>query len=277
MPNVFSRDDKRLVRLIKASYRRLVCIVIFSGLHIVYVVFPDYINNFTKLGTVSFQLAFTSVIAITGIFTFPIREHLAPFKQENDPKGGDPANHVVNKANDGVGRFCDRLKEELNRDLTRLLLGVIFAVILVPATSCIFTNVLNIDPTSSTNQKRLDEDEKSNPSILFFLWTGLSAPIAEELLFRQLFIGTFFSLVIGCNYVASCRMVLRVKWLMLGGLVLLSGLLFGLYHEPSFNGVMMYYAIVGVILSLAYVIGRRNFFSSLIPHCIINIMNVLSA
>ena len=276
MGNVISRGEGELVQSTFKGHHRQVCVIIFIVLNITYVTLPRYINISTKLSAVIFQLFFTSVMAFVGFFAFSVHEHLAPFKSRESCEGVDLSNHAVSKVDDGVGKFCLALKKALNCDLARLILGVAFGVAFLYLTSYIFRDVLDVNPKSSNNQRSLDVYNEPNLIALFLLWTGLSAPIVEELLFRHFLIGVIYSAITECKYVATCRMASLVKGVALSVLVLLSGFSFGLYHELALNGHMMSYATKGVVLGLAYIIGKRNLFSSLLPHCIFNILIVIT-
>jgi len=87
--------------------------------------------------------------------------------------------------------------------------------------------------TNTANQAGLEQYLKNVPIFIIFIFTVISGPIMEEILFRGLFLNIFFK-----------------NNLLFG--VIISGLLFGLAHRPTNFGSFFTYVGMGIVLGLYY-------------------------
>ena len=110
----------------------------------------------------------------------------------------------------------------------------------------------------SANQTTI-ESIISNSNWLFNLMIALVAPIFEEIIFRGFVINTFFQ---G-----------ESKWNKVGA-ILVSGLIFGLMHEPKISLYLLIYWGMGSILAAVYVYTKDLRYSMLV-HILNNSLSIL--
>lgn len=87
--------------------------------------------------------------------------------------------------------------------------------------------------TNTANQAGLEQYLKNVPILIIFIFTVISGPVMEEILFRGFFMNVIF------------------KNNVLFG-VIISGLLFGVVHRPTNFGSFFTYVGMGIVLSLYY-------------------------
>lgn len=108
------------------------------------------------------------------------------------------------------------------------------------------------------NQQAVDVAANQMP-----FWNNLFAiavaPFFEELIFRGIFLNYFFAK--------------ETKWNNFFG-ILVSGLLFGLGHEPSFDSTLLMYSAMGWLLGLTYLHFRDIRFNTAL-HIMNNLLTVI--
>lgn len=239
-----------------------------------------YIRKLTTLDPVAYQLIFTSIISFVGFFAFPPFRRSTLFKSHNEAEEAGNSYCLQDRQPSKIKRFWRRFNRQFDDFGTILrLIAIVFTPIAMHLLDSLFIDIFNIEPDSFGNQKNLNEQVKSSSFVLAFLWIGFSAPIVEELFFRQTIIGfltpKLATSIIGRSHITNERLAACVKLIFWCGFMILSGLLFGLYHERHFNRIMAIYAINGTVLGVAYSIGEGRPISSIAPHSTFNIVNTL--
>lgn len=239
-----------------------------------------YIHELTTLDPVAYQLIFTSIISLVGFFAFPPLRRSTLFKSHNEAEEADNSYCLQDRPPSKIKRFWRRFNRQFD---DRVAIARLIAIVLTPIAmhllDSLFIDIYNTEPDSFGNQNNLNEQVKSSPFVLAFLWIGFSAPIVEELFFRQFIIGflapKLATSIIDRSHITNERLAACIKVTFWCALTLLSGLLFGLYHECHFNRIMAIYAISGTVLGVAYSIGKGRPISSIAPHSAFNIFYTL--
>ena len=235
-----------------------------------------YIRKLTNLDPVAYQLTFTSIISFVGFFAFPPLRRSTLFKSHNESEETGDSYCLQDRPPSKVKSFWRRINRKFDDPVAiSRLIAIVFAPIAMHLLNSLFIDIFNIEPDSFGNQKNLNEQVKSSSFVLAFLWIGFSAPIVEELFFRQIIIGflapKLATSVIGRSHITNERLAACVRLIFWCGFMVLSGLLFGLYHERHFNRIMAIYAINGTVLGIAYSAGKGRPISSIAPHSAFNI------
>lgn len=114
----------------------------------------------------------------------------------------------------------------------------------------------NLFPTSA-NQQELDLLAKKSP-IMLNLFTIIFGPIIEEFIFRGLFFKYFFP-----KLKNNQQTVLAI---------ILSGVIFGLMHAPTFNLVVIPYILAGCLLATTYVLYQGDMRYNIALHFLNNLI-----
>ena len=239
-----------------------------------------YICKLTMLDPVAYQLIFTSTISFVGFFAFPPFQRNTSFKSQKKATEVDTSYCVQDRQPSNIKRFWRRFNRLFDDfDVILCLCTIALTPVIIHLLDSLFINIFNLKPNSFGNQQNLNEQIKSSSFVLAFLWIGFSAPIVEELFFRQIIIGflspRLATSIIDCSRITNERLAACIRLFFWCGFILLSGLLFGLYHERHFNRIMAIYAIDGTVLGVAYFIGKGRPISSIAPHIIFNIFYTL--
>jgi membrane protease YdiL (CAAX protease family) len=141
------------------------------------------------------------------------------------------------------------------KNILIIVIGVVIAR-LVAILGTILLNNQGIDSTALNDAAINNLFTGENP-LLIILILGISAPIMEEIVFRAGIIGYFLK-----------------DWPILG--IALSSISFGLVHGPTDIISFFMYALIGLVLSIAYFKTSRlevsiliHFFNNLIPAIVI--------
>lgn len=102
---------------------------------------------------------------------------------------------------------------------------------------------------NSANQQALDTIERHGQKRLFAIMVVLIAPICEELIFRGLLFNLSFA---------------RPSRWHTGFNLVLSGLVFGYLHDPTFSPYLWVYVVLGIILAGVYLKTRDVRYSILV-------------
>ena len=140
------------------------------------------------------------------------------------------------------------------KNILIIVIGVVIAR-LVAILGTILLNNQGIDSTA--NDAAINNLFTGENPLLIILILGISAPIMEEIVFRAGIIGYFLK-----------------DWPILG--IALSSISFGLVHGPTDIISFFIYALIGLVLSIAYFKTSRlevsiliHFFNNLIPAIVI--------
>ena len=105
--------------------------------------------------------------------------------------------------------------------------------------------------------------------ISLFVFAVLLAPFVEEIVFRKAVLNIFHF-----KYNADGSKKAKIKKVIFASIaILISSLVFGLIHVTSGDFVqIIYYAFLGIILGLLYLVSNKNIYVPIIVHLLINLM-----
>jgi len=156
-----------------------------------------------------------------------------------------------------IFRFDFQLsKEDISETVKYVAIGFGVMILFVIAASLIY-QYFGITETSA-NQASLDvmfENGRTIDWIFLGIFTIFLAPIVEEFVFRKAIIG-FFSRSLLSTTIA----------------IIFSGLAFGYIHVASAADYeqIIYYALIGMVLALFYVLSKYNIYVPILMHLIFN-------
>lgn len=217
---------KRFLRVLGNLGIMILAFVVYSGLEILFVRAGRMKLNFLS----AFILALISAGVIWLLF-FVYKHQL---KQEND--------------------WFFNAKPHWNIHRILFALGMFFLLMVWQVS---FVRLFGGNQTSA-NQAELEEIRRQSSSIFNILLVVI-APFCEEIIFRGMFINTFFPVESKTN-----------KWLA----VITSGFVFAYLHDPSFTKFIYLYWIMGCILAWTYV-STKDLRYSILVHLLNNLIGVL--
>lgn len=147
-------------------------------------------------------------------------------------------------------------KKDISETIKYVLIG--FGVMMVSVVVIGFLyQGLDITDTSA-NQEALDlmfENGRTIDWIFLGIFTVLLAPIVEEFVFRKAIIGFFSKSLVSTVFA-----------------IIFSGVAFGFIHVASAADYqqIIYYALIGMVLALFYVLSKYNIYVPILMHLIFN-------
>ena len=169
-------------------------------------------------------------------------------------------------------QFAD-FKENKHRLLIIVVIG--FLIMLVASvTSSFILEFFGITETSE-NQESLNMllDGTLFDKIALFTFAVLLVPVVEELVFRKAILGLFHFKLRGDDNSKSAQ-VKKVLFATLA--VLISSFVFGFIHIMSFDPEQLlqiiYYAGLGAVLGIAYLVSNKNILVPITMHFLLNFM-----
>jgi membrane protease YdiL (CAAX protease family) len=169
-------------------------------------------------------------------------------------------------------QFAD-FKENKHRLLIIVVIG--FLIMLVASvTSSFILEFFGITETSE-NQESLNMllDGTLFDKIALFTFAVLLVPVVEELVFRKAILGLFHFKLRGDDNSKSAQ----VKKVLLATIaILISSFVFGFIHIMSFDPEQLlqiiYYAGLGAVLGIAYLVSNKNILVPITMHFLLNFM-----
>lgn len=142
-------------------------------------------------------------------------------------------------------------------DWKRLGISLI-GTVLITISGAVVLNLVSSGNGLSANQAALDEISKTSgrmfPILVVFL-----GPVCEETIFRGMFFNVFFTQNNRIN-----------KWLG----IIVSGLVFGVAHDPGFSKYILVYWVLGMILAWVY-LRTKDLRYSMITHMLYNALGFI--
>jgi len=214
---------------------------------IIILIFPVILSNddlFVLFSSITNLLLYLSLF---GVFAFLFRKY---FKKQ----------------------FTD-LKENKLRLVIIVVIGFLIMMITSVASSYIL-EFLGITETSE-NQEALNMllDGTLFDKIALFTFAVLLVPLVEELVFRKAILGLFHFKLHGDDNSKSAQVK---KVLLATFAVLVSSFAFGFIHIMSFDPEQLlqiiYYAGLGAVLGIAYLVSNKNILVPITMHFLLNFM-----
>ena len=172
--------------------------------------------------------------------------------------------------------FKKYLKDQLLdlwKNRFRVINILVIGFLMMVAASILSSMILEaLDVTeTSDNQEALNMLVNGSlfDKISLFVFAVLLAPFVEEIVFRKAVLNIFHF-----KYNADGSKKAKIKKVIFASIaILISSLVFGLIHVTSGDFVqIIYYAFLGIILGLLYLVSNKNIYVPIIVHLLINLM-----
>lgn len=172
--------------------------------------------------------------------------------------------------------FKKYLKDQLLdlwKNRFRVINILVIGFLMMVAASILSSMILEaLDVTeTSDNQEALNMLVNGSlfDKISLFVFAVLLAPFVEEIVFRKAVLNIFHF-----KYNADGSKKAKIKKVIFASIaILISSLVFGLIHVTSGDFVqIIYYAFLGIILGLLYLVSNKNIYVPIFVHLLINLM-----